>query len=954
MRIVRLWLLVAIAVLGLASLATAQTINGTISGHVIDSQGLVLPGVTVTASSPNLQGVRTATTTGNGDYIFTLLPPGVYTVVFDLSGFEQVRKTVTLAPTQTVPLDATLGVAAVSETVNVVGRAADVLTQTAQVATDFKQDLIAMLPNNRGIAAPLLLAPAVHPTGPGAGYSISGAPSYQTQYMINGVTVNENLRGQALDLYIEDAIQETTISTAGISAEYGRFSGGSVNIVTKSGGNLFSGSFRDTLFNDGWRALTPFPGDTKTDKVVPTYEYTGGGPIARDHLWFFTAGRLQDQVTSLQTRITNIPYVRDNNVKRFEQKGTYSLNSNHRFQGSYSNVRNVIQNNSQFNVMDLSSLFTNKQPQTLSTFNYNGILSSNVFVEARVSSRHLGLEGSGSPFTDPIKGTLLIDNQRGTRYWTSTFCGACDAEKRDNQDVFVKGNYFLSNKGLGSHNMAFGYDLFNDKHFANNHQSGSDYRILGTTSIVRGTDVFPQFLPVSTAIRWTPILLGSQGSNFRTHSLFYNDGWRPNANITLNLGVRWDKNDGADQAGHLIAKDSRISPRLGVIWDPTGQGRWSLTASFARYVEAISSSIGDAGSNAGSPATYQWIYNGPAINADPNGPLVTSDVAIQQVFNWFNTNGGTSMPPSVAVLPGISTKINGSLDSPNVLEYAGGVNRQFGNKGAVRFDAVYRTYRDFYVERVDTTTGKVTNSLGQPFDLDLVENTNLVSRRYAGGSVQATYRFGAVADVGANYTLSRAWGNFDEENSTSGPITATVLKYPEYLQASWNYPEGDVSVDQRHRSHLWINYGVPKTNGLIVSVLQDLSSGVPYGAVGGIDPRPYVQNPGYITPPGAAGNTVNYYFMARDAFRTENIYRTDLAVNYAYRIKTGPQHVEFFGQAQVLNVFNQTPICGCGDTVFNNGGGVDLPNRIDTSVLTASTSPALQRFNPFTDRKSVV
>ena len=79
-------------------------------------------------------------------------------------------------------------------------------------------------------------------------------------FLINGVTVSENLRGQPYDLYIEDAIQETTIATAGISAEYGRFGGGVVNVITKSGGNLFSGSFRDTLLNDDWRALDTIRG----------------------------------------------------------------------------------------------------------------------------------------------------------------------------------------------------------------------------------------------------------------------------------------------------------------------------------------------------------------------------------------------------------------------------------------------------------------------------------------------------------------------------------------------------------------------------------------------------------------------------------------------------------------------------------------------------------------------
>ena len=97
------------------------------------------------------------------------------------------------------------------------------------------------------------MAPAVHPSGPSGAYSIAGAMSFESLFMVNGVNVNENIRGQAINLYIEDAIQETTIATDGISAEFGRFSGGVVNVVTKSGGNLFSGSFRDTLNNDNWR-----------------------------------------------------------------------------------------------------------------------------------------------------------------------------------------------------------------------------------------------------------------------------------------------------------------------------------------------------------------------------------------------------------------------------------------------------------------------------------------------------------------------------------------------------------------------------------------------------------------------------------------------------------------------------------------------------------------------------
>jgi hypothetical protein len=969
-RILRSWLLVAVALFAAADVARAQTTSGTISGHVVDAQGLVLPGVTVNATSPNRQGILTTTTSGNGDYIFTALPAGVYTISFELSGFQQQQRTVTIAPTQTLPLDVTMGPAALTETVFVVG-SADVQIQTAQVATNFKQDLVAMLPTNRDINSYLLLAPSVHPTGPRGAYSISGSVSYENLFLVNGVTVNENLRGQANDLYIEDAIQETNVATAGVSAEYGRFSGGVVNVVTKSGGNQFTGSLRETFNNDGWRTLTPYENtsiaddpahkETRVSRLVPTHEYTVGGPVLKDRLWFFTAGRIQTQTEGRQLVSTNIPYTFKRPTRRFEGKGTFSATSNHRFQAVYTKIIDDQVNNTfdQTASMDLNSLETRKLPQDLYVVNYSGVITPTFFVEGLVSKRHFTFQGSGAKSTDLIDGTLMIDNARGWRYWSATFCGICDPEKRDNEDFYGKGTYFLSKKGFGSHTMVFGGDAFNDVRSANNHQSGSDYRILGTGSIVRGTGESAVIYPVllgngTTRIQWNPIPIPTKGSSFRTYSAFYNDNWRVNGKLTANLGVRWDKNHGLDQQGNLVVTTSTVSPRLGVVLDPAGDGKWSVTASFAKYAAAISNSVADAASAAGNPQQFRFFYRGPDINPDANAANLTpTPAAIRQVFDWYTANGGANLPFADApTIPGVARKIGSALKSPSVLEYATGVNRQFGTRAAARADVVYRDYRDLYVYRQDTSTGKVTAITGQQFDLTLVENTNDLKRRYAGLTTQGTYRF-TRADAGATYTLSRSWGNFNGENAGSGPTPGEILQYPEYKQASWNYPEGDLQTDQRHRARLWVNYGLPWVNGLTLSLLETLESGVPYGAnnlnntsANGVDPRPYVTNPGYLTPP--TGPVTNYFFTARDAFRAERQARADFAANYTYGLKTGNRRVDLFFQAQVINLFNQFQLCGCGDTVFLNGGTV-TQTRIDQTIRTAVSNPTLyQPFNPFT------
>jgi outer membrane receptor protein involved in Fe transport len=1001
MRFCRSWLGVVAAIAITAGAASAQTTSGTIIGRVVDNQNLAVPGATVTVEGPNLQGALSALTSENGDYILPQLPPGTYTVSFMLSGFGRQQRTISVAPTQTVPLNVTLTVASLDETVNVVGKTADVLTQTAQVATNFQQDLIAMLPTNRDINSVLLMAPAVHPSGPSGNYSIAGAMSFESLYLVNGVTVNENLRGQAFNIYIEDAIQETTVATDGVSAEYGRFSGGLVNVITKSGSNQFSGSFRESLFNDDWRSLVTgngnyaapaagsttqtcntvtslngtqvadphcFPNDTKADTIVPTHEFVFGGPVRKDRLWFFSAGRFQNAPLARNTiQPVNLAYTAEDQRKRFEVKLTGSASSNHRFEGAYAKEALKQLNNtfSTASSMDAASLYDRETPLDLYTFNYNGILSPQLFVEARVSSRHYSFIGSGSPYTDLIKGTLLLDRARGGRYWSPTFCGVCDPEKRDNDNENIKGTYFKSTRGGGSHQMVFGYDTFNDKRFANNHQSGSDYRINGTTTIIRGTGadavIYPQWLPgASTILQFNPIATSSLGTNFRTHSLFYNDQWRMNPRLTLNLGLRYDHNHGDDSAGNVVAKDSGLSPRLGVVWDVAGDTKWIVSASASKYVAALNNSIADSSSAAGNPATLQWTYTGPAINPDANAAnLVGSAAAIQQMFAWCAPDSRgycTVAAPSGTSLPGVSVKIPDGLSSPNVLAYAAGISRAIGNRGVVRADYSFRDYKDFYSQRIDLSTGTIVDAFGNVADLALVENTNALKRRYSGVTVSATYRMNSRIDFGGNYTLSRLWGNFDGENVASGPLLSTDFQYPEYRQASWYTPEGDLSGDQRHRSTMWLNYGVPKVNGLTLSLLQDLASGLPYGAVGTVDARPYVAatSPAvanaYATPQGGASET--YFYTSRDAFRTEASRRTDFAANYSRAIGSGQRKATAFVQAQILNIFNEQSLCGCGGTIFQNGGNGQL-NTIQgatagESVLTPLNTASLARFNPLT------
>jgi outer membrane receptor for ferrienterochelin and colicin len=949
----KFYALLSAMVLAALPLSAQTNPTGIISGKVVDPDGLAVPGATVTLESPALQGTRTAQTSTNGDYIVPFLPAGEYTVTFTLPGFRTVKQTTRVSPSETVTINPTLAVSTVSETVTVVGQTSGEFNQTAEVQTNFKQDLIDKLPTNRTFVAAAQLAPGVQNTGPNGGMSINGAMSFESLFVVNGVVVNENIRGQANVLFIEDALQETTITTAAVSAEFGRFQGGVVQAITKSGGNEFSGSYRVTFDNNDWVALTPYPNDSRKDKLLLTQEATLGGPIVKDKLWFFGAARLTgDRVTNGTTFATNLNFDDVRNQKRFEGKLTFSPTTKHTFKGAYTKIKDTENGNFFGNIMDFDSLVNGRAtPQQLISANYTGIVSPKFFVEGQYSRRNFTFQNSGALFTDLIKGTLLIDQSRNNaRYWSPTFCGVCDQEKRDNQNVTAKATYFASTGRLGAHNVVVGFDLFDDKRFANNHQSGSDFRVLSTSAIIQGTTISPVF-DDRTIIRWTPIFVGSEGNRFRTYSGFINDAWSLSRHLTFNLGLRYDKNSGVDSQGHAVVKDSAISPRLSATFDPRGDGAWTVNAAYAQYVAAIANSIGDSGSAGGQPATIDFTYLGPPVNTGNPANPVPTDAALTTLFGWFNANGGTNRTTRGAPsIPGLNVRINENLKSPNSREITLGVTRRLGSRGAVRVDGIYRKFRDFYVTRIDQSTGKVQDQFGRSFDLGIVENNNELERSYRGMNFQISFRPTTRLGLSGNYTLGHLEGNAEGENGGSGPTTATtqILRYPEYFVPSWNFTVGDLNADVRHKVRAWATYDVPVPEAvgrLSLGVLQFFTSGTPYGAQGTVDTRPFVAGHPftYAAPPA----TVLYYFTPRDAFHMDNLWRTDLAVNYAHKL--GVKKAEIFGRFTTVNLFNRhglTNFWGGANSELDLGCGTG--GCISTTVQTNANVSSIPAFNPFT------
>ncbi len=961
-------LLVFLCVAAVAFCAMPAFAQGSASirvfGKVFDEGNEGLPGVTIVFESDNLIGVRSTLSGKNGEYTSPPLPAGEYKITFRMDGFQSIQQNVRLSAGQEREVDAKLR-KTFEETLVVTGEATQVVSEGTTSAHTITYDTLEELPVARTFQSAVLLAPGAKNTGPGNGggrgsgtnsITISGAQSWDNLLTMDGVVLNENIRGQAFDLYIEDAIQETTTMNSGVSAEYGRFTGGVVTAVSRSGGNEFSGSFRVSLDNEDWAARNELSAP-RIDSQNETFEATVGGRIVRDRLWFFFAGRNRETENTAQTAFGN-PFVQPREQDRLQGKLTAALTSSHQVQVTALEIDDL-QGSAAHGGLTGFALLTNdgtladrETPQELLSAQYTGILSTNWFVEAQYTERGFTFEGSGGLDQNLDTGTPVFDLAEGVVYNESLFCGSCEDEERDNEQARLKASYFLNTDSAGSHDLTFGGEVFTDIRNANNHQSPTDLMIwqfvpsaTSTGNLADVTDisqVFPQVEAGVANMVWLPIVNPSQGTDFETTSFFVNDRWRLNDNWSFNIGLRYDENDSVNSLGLQVASDDAISPRLAVEYEVGPDSPWSFHASFAKYVGLAGNSVFDDSSSAGNPAEVDFSYFGTPILDQPAPNVMQPWInainnACPQLGGgewWFDpsliftvqsdcltaTHPDGSLLVDVFDIPGATTQIDTGLTAANTDEIQIGFNYLIGQRGTLRVDFVSREFGDFFFTQRDLTTQVATD----PFDRGLIRNDNSLLRRDYDG-LHTQFNLGLLEDrrlrVGGNLTWSHLRGNFNGETSGSGPISASLGEWPEYVEQRWNAPEGDLAADQRIALRAWASYDVIRTanHTLNVTWFENFASGTPYSAIATVNTGDNVTNPGYNNP----DTTRDYFFSPRGAFLTDDIHFSNLAINYAYVFRGW----EFFVQPEVVNVFKE-------DAAVIENATVSLDSNFDPFTTT--------------------
>jgi outer membrane receptor protein involved in Fe transport len=786
--------------------AHAQGVQtGTITGQIVDQSDAVLPGATVTVTSPSLQGERSAVTDSTGRYLIRGLPAGVYSVRVELPGMTTAERMVDVGVGTTVEVGAQLRVAAVTERVTVTADTTPFTVTTTQVGINLEQQEIEALATPRSLQGIATMAPGVTENTPNSGQlTISGAFAYDNLFMIDGVDISDNLNGTVNNLFIEDAIAETQVLTSGISAEYGRFSGGVVNAVSKSGGNTFSGSFRLNMTNPAWIVETPFAKEAGTEnvsKLNESYEGTFGGPIVRDRLWFFTAGRYISLADNPILPITGARIDAPETNKRGEVKLTATVATNHIVEGSYlNNSRDLTRVTFPFSI-DPNALESPSFPNTRFVAGWRGVVGARAFAEAQYSQKKFGFRGSGGTSTDIFDSPFITLTQELAHY-NAPYFDATDPEDRDNRQI--TGNVSWQMDRGGRHDVKTGAEWYRATNTGGNSQSSTGFVFIadfatnaaGDPTYDSGGRLIPVFVPGETLMQtWIP----TRGAtlNIDTTSLFAQDRWSPTSRLTLDAGVRYERVRG-EATGELLAVDTdTVVPRLGATYDLTGAGKYVLQATYGHYAGKYSEAQFSQNTNVGNPNELVGIYTGPAGQG-------------RGFAAGFNPGNYSTI---FGDFPTANVFFADGLSSPTTREWTLQAGGELGSRGFGKVVYIHRNVGDFVEDFVTLDNGATTvirdgRNYGT-FDNKVFRNSGEPVRRYQALQFQSRYTLSDSWSLNGHWTVQlKNEGNFEGEGTNQPGLSSVIGDYPEIHDPARHFPVGPTDDFQRHRVRLWTIHNV--------------------------------------------------------------------------------------------------------------------------------------------------
>jgi hypothetical protein len=966
----------------LTAVAFGQETTGNIEGTITDPAGNVVPGVTVTVTSRGTtagarpdatQGFnRTVTADESGFFRVLQVPPGFYTVTTSAaSGFSgATNPSVEVVLGKTTPVNFALQTGNVSETVTVTSDAIAIDPTDNKIQTNITAQVAELLPKGTNFTSLLQVAPAVRNEPASGGFQIDGASGSENTFIIDGQEVT-NFRTGTLNTNNNipfQFVQEVQVKTSGFEAEYGGATGGVINVVTRGGSNDWHGEFGiqfqpAELQAGPRRILTNFFGGAsylqpRRDSGTSFFPFaTLSGPIIRDRVWFLSSYVPQFINTNRDVTFQNGSGVFVQNQRREYLFNRIDANimDNLRFNGSYT-----------YNPIALRGIppaFGSELGSNLPSITFPG-------AGARVGTELLNQQG-GRQNSQNVTGGLIwtptdriVINARGGYSFLNEKLNSYGVPSPVGQTRFLCSTNSVASAipaeagcARGTQNFPAFQTLLNDtsrrrtfdtdasflvNNFGGRHQfkGGFQRNALSNDVFLQTVDqvvltygqTINQVSGVSSAtLPPTPGAIGAgllqrfnRGGSASSvnDAIFFQDQWQPMSRLTLNLGIRTEKEEAPSfTPGNESIKfgfGDKLAPRIGAAFDLTGDGKTKIFGSFGRFYDRFKYEL-PRGSFGGEffRRDYFEIFPGMGNFQSFTVPRIVGS-------NPNPAGGNCPIPGSTGIsrcqadfrIPsnvGLGLEF-GAID-PDIepfrqTEYTVGLERDLG--GGYLFSGRYTHKQvDVAVEDIGFLNAQgseayVIGNPGRGLSAEISQNFGFLPleavRDYDAMELRLDKRFTRRYYFNASYTLSRLYGNYsglassDEAGRTSPNVNRNFDLPFIGFTGSGRPDNGRLPTDRPHVVKLYGAYtldfneqlGFGAGNSTEFSFFTEARSGTPVTTrftFYGINSTP-------LTERGDLG-------------RTEIFTQTDFGLRHKYRFGTNERLTMVF-DLDVINLFNES------------------------------------------------
>jgi hypothetical protein len=899
------------AVIGCLPMLTSSTTWGqatasaSLGGTVVDKTGAVIPKADVSITNKETGATRTATTDGAGEYRFDPLSAGIYNIKVTATRFSAAEaKDVEVLVGRNVTQNFTLTPGAVSETVEVTGAAPLVDQTKTDVSLNVTPDQIQDLPlNSRDIADLAYLAPGVKaadsydPTKNRYSIlSVNGQGGRNVNVTVNGVDNKDSTVGGPVMQLPAEAVQEFAISTQRFSAVNGRSEGAAINVITKAGSNNIHGSafgfFRDQMLNAAQKL--PDPANNTTTSLTPPYsrQWFGGsvgGSLKKDKLFAFFAIERQREHTSIPedpTAFAQLSLVKSLGSQpaasiptpffenRIAGRMDWTINPKHNVYLAVATQGNNSLNDQSNGTFDLTD----------GNFTVNHMQIANVTLNSALSPTLVNQFTAGWQYWNN-----LIDSKTRTPFITFPTAAFGTNSNVPQQSIQRKWQFRDDvSKTVGRHTFKTGFDYiwtpYMGGFFEFNPTLEVDFLknpscILGvgpdTTTTGCGAAAFPNGFNSPGAVNAMTIAVGDPTfiiKDAKQLGLYFQDDWKMTRRLTVNLGLRWDKDfdliGGSDVANSrtfqelqaaaafsplaasLVSKkpadyNKNFSPRVGFAFDLTGNGTHVVRGGFGMYYGNTFQNIPLFMEQQSNPTIFQTAF---AIS-QKNGDTVPGTGIL--LSNWrYGVDPTPTIPPASGTLNAgaIGRLMDPNYRNPVTEEWNGGYAWSINSKAVIEAEYVHvlslHENKTINVDpNIPVTLNNITTldrtglpggffrpldaafaAAGVPILGSVRDEVSGGRSRYDAMNISYRQRGFHKTDLIANYTLARAMGY--DENGTG------FRNYPRDPQQPLSAADfGPTFNDERH--HLTLAGVTHLPWGMEVAPILQVGSARPYNAISG-------------------------------------------------------------------------------------------------------------------------